>query len=527
MAKKPFLQSFFWILPLSLGLGALLSALNAGSWWIGWLAYALILLCGFSGLAALWRWAGAGRTLGLMLVLTAALRLGLGVAISFVMPAYGYPDSRVNQAGYAFQDAYNRDTQAWELAHRPDPIWKAFDKTSSTDQYGGLLALSTLVYRYLSPDAHRSWLIILVGALTAAAGVALAWKAIRQTWGRSMAGIAAWILVLFPESILLGSSQMREPFLITFVAMLFWGIVDWQSSHRGQAWAWMAGSLAGMLLVSPGVAVLALIGLGGWAWLRSRERRISWLPILVVLAVLGAGLTLLGFGLARGALSGASPYALLVNWLPVTAKWDAYVLAKNSSWIKQVFEELPQPLHFPFITGYGVTQPLLPATLFDPAVWPWRIITVLLALGWYGLLPFLAAGLLAAWKVPEKNERRAWIWLWAITWAWIFISAIRAGGDQWDNPRYRAMILLWQAILAAKAFLWWRETHNPWMVRLLAVEAVFLVSFGFWYSSRYGSWASRPVHIFTILAAILVISGLILAGGWIQDLLRKRRANRA
>ena len=201
-----------------------------------------------------------------------------------------------------------------------------------------LLRLRTVFEAYRNPPRL---------ILTAAAGVALAWKAIHQIWGRSMAGIACWILVLFPESVLLGSSQMREPFLITFVAMLFWGLVDWQSSRRRQAWAWIAGSLAGMLLISPGVAVLAMIGLGGWAWLRSRERRISWLPVLIVLAVMVVGLTLLGFGLARGALSGASPYALLVNWLPVTAKWDAYVLARNSGWIERVFEELPQPLHFP------------------------------------------------------------------------------------------------------------------------------------------------------------------------------------
>jgi hypothetical protein len=243
--------------------------------------------------------------------------------------------------------------------------------------------------------------------------------------------------------------------------------------------------------------------------------------------VLVAALILLGLGQARGDFAGASPLTVLTNWLPATAKWDAYVLSRSSSWIRTVFQDLPGPLHIPFTTGYGITQPLLPAALFDPAVWPWRTISILLSLGWYCLVPFLAASLLAVWKVPEKGERRAWIWLWGITWIWILLSSFRAGGDQWDNPRYRVMLLLWQAILAAKAFLWWQETHNPWMVRLLAVEGVFLVFFGVWYSSRYGNWANQPLHVFIILAAILVVSGLILVGGWIQDLLRKRGAGRA
>jgi len=527
MTKKVFLR-LLWILLPALGLAGVLSALNGGTWWIGWLAYSLLLVCGLSALAALWRWAGAGRTLGLMLFLAVLLRLGLGLANSYILPAYGYQNSRVNQAGYAFQDAYNRDTQAWELAHRPEPVWTAFDKSyKNTDQYGGMLALSTLIYRYLSPDTHRAWLIILVSALTAAVGVAFAWKAVFSTWGRSMAVIVGWILVLYPASVLLGSSQMREPFLITFITVLFWGIVDWQSTHRRQAWAWMAGSLVGMLLVQPGIAVIALLGMGGWAWLRSRDRRIPWRPILIILAVMVAALILLGLGQARGDFTGASPLTVLTNWLPATAKWDAYVLSRSSSWIRTVFQDLPGPLHIPFTTGYGITQPLLPAALFDPAVWPWRSISILLSLGWYSLVPFLAASLLAVWKVPEKGERRAWIWLWAITWIWILLSSFRAGGDQWDNPRYRVMLLLWQAILAAKAFLWWRETHNPWMVRLLAVEGVFLVFFSIWYSSRYGNWADQPLHVFTILAAILVASGLILVGGWIQDFLKKRGAGRA
>ncbi len=523
---KPFLRDLIWIVPASLGLGALLSVLSAGTWWIGWLAFSLFWFLGLSALAVLWRGAGAGRTLGLMLLLTVLLRLSLGMALSWILPVYGYSD-KVDKAGYVFQDAYDRDEQAWRLADSTAPLWKAFDKTYSKDQYGGLLAFSAMVYRGPSPDAHRPWLIVLLAALTAAVGVALAWRAVRLLWGDALANPTAWILALFPESILLGSSQMREPFLITFVIMLFWGIVDLQLNHHRSAWAWMAGALAGMLFVSPGIAVFALVGLGGWAWMRRPERRIPWRLVLAGLGVLAVALVLLGLGLARGVFAGATPLALLTVWLPVTANWDASLAVQASGWLQKVFAELPQPLWLPFMTGYGLTQPLLPAAVFDPATWVWRSVAIFRAAGWYVLLPFLAAGLIAVWKMPEKNERRAWIWLWIVTWAWIILSSYRAGGDQWDNPRYRTWFLLWEALLAAQAFVWWRRTRNPWMVRLMAVEGIFLVFFGIWYSSRYGNWANSPLHVFIVIAAILAAGGLVLLAGWLQDKARKKRGERA
>jgi len=521
---KTTLRDLVWVLPTSLGLGAVLSILSPGAWAIGWLAFSFVLLLGLSAIAALWRRAGGERvrTLGWILLLAFLLRLGLGMVLTYVLPAFGN-DNPVDRAGYVFRDAYNRDTQAWTLASSADPIRKAFDKGYSTDQYGGLLAFSALAYRTLSPDAHRPWLVILAAALTAAAGVVLAWKAARQAWGDSIATPVAWIMALYPESVLLGASQMREPFLITFAVMFLWGIIDWQASRHRTAWVWMGTALAGMLLVSPGMAIFSLLGLGGWAWLKSGERRLPWRSALIGMVVLAVALVLLWLGLSVGRLAGDWPVEVFSTWLKWTAKWDTFVLETNSGWIQSVFKQLPQPLHIPFITGYGLTQPLLPAAIFDTTVWPWTAINILLAAGWYALLPFLIAGLIAVWKNPEKRERRAWIWLWVVTWVWIIFSSYRAGGDQWDNPRYRAWFLLWQALLAAQALVWWRRVRSPWMGRILAVEAVFLVFFSVWYSSRYGTWANQPLHVFVIIAAVALVSGLILAGGWISDKIRRRR----
>ena len=81
------------------------------------------------------------------------LRLGLGLITTENLIDWGY-DQEPYQSGYLFKDAYSRDNQAWELAISDQPIWAAFSNDFFTDQYGGLLALSSLIYRLFTPDAH-------------------------------------------------------------------------------------------------------------------------------------------------------------------------------------------------------------------------------------------------------------------------------------------------------------------------------------------------------------------------------------
>ncbi len=105
------------------------------------------------------------------------------------------------------------------MAGSDAPILSAFNKTYHTDQYGGLLAFTSLAYRILSPDAHASILLILLSAIVAALGMPFFWRAARLAFGKQVALAASWILVLYPESLLLGGAAMREPYLITFGAM--------------------------------------------------------------------------------------------------------------------------------------------------------------------------------------------------------------------------------------------------------------------------------------------------------------------
>jgi hypothetical protein len=144
---KTLLRDLRWILPVSLGLGLILSILGPGIWWLGWLAYSFVCMLGLSALISLWRSAGSPPTLMLILTLALFLRLGLGITFSYILPPYGN-DTEVQHAGYIFRDAFTYDSEAWDLASSGEPLWRAFDRSyASEDQYGGLLFFNSFFYR--------------------------------------------------------------------------------------------------------------------------------------------------------------------------------------------------------------------------------------------------------------------------------------------------------------------------------------------------------------------------------------------
>jgi hypothetical protein len=204
-----------------------------------------------------WRRPGAGLDDALAFL----LRLAAGIGLSTALPHWGYPKAE-QQAGYLFKDAYNRDYQAWSLAQSSQPLWASFREEFVTDQYGGVLALSALVYRYISPDAHRPFLILILGAFVFALGVPFLVQAARLRWSARIAVLAGWIYVLYPDAIFFASAQMREPFLIGLAAVAFWGVLAW-NRRRSAAAAALGISLLVMALISSRVAgaVAGFLGL--------------------------------------------------------------------------------------------------------------------------------------------------------------------------------------------------------------------------------------------------------------------------
>lgn len=494
-------QDLFWILPTALVSGAVLSWLQGAGWLSGWLGFSFLFLLSLILLAASTKWAGGGGTLAWIIALAFALRLAGGVAAYTLLPVYGYPDSKDGQAGYTYTDAHKRDEQAWKLATSDKPILDAFSREYSSDQYGGLLALSGLTYRYLSPDARRPLMMILLAAFVAALGIPFLWKAAGVIVGEKAAWASAWIFALYPESILLGGSAMREPYLMTLSAIAFWGFVEWRGfggvgagSTRPTprpAMIALSLSLLGMLLFSPSVAVATLFIFAGWMFFSRERASISWKSILVFAVVFLIGLFALSSSLNRkGVFDTSSPMAVLNDWIQLSVKWNVYQIERESGWIQKLFDEIPEGLRLPFVAVYGILQPVLPATLVVPTLPIWKVIYVLRALGWYALLPLLILSTIAGASLPvEKNRaesrRSIFIWLSLLSWTWILLAALRGGGDQWDNPRYRMLLFVWEALVAGQVYVWWRETRNAWFARVVACEAVFVLIFGQWYASRY------------------------------------------
>ncbi|HEY3312372.1 MAG TPA: glycosyltransferase family 39 protein, partial [Anaerolineales bacterium] len=267
------------------------------------------------------------RSIYLVTLLAFLLRLGLGFGAYSLLPQVGYA-SKPQQAGYLFFDAYRRDKQAWELAQSSKPLLRAFDEKFSSDQYGGMLWISAFVYRYLSGGTQQPMLMVLLAALIGSLGVFFVYLTTKRLADEKTAMISASIFAFFPEAILLGASQMREPFLMTFIAMAFYGLTGWQAAGRKTAWLWMLFALAGMLLVSPGFVALTLVASAGW-WYFSRpsaesggRSKFPWQAAAVALGIFVLALVVLAASWdSLVAVKGGGLVGVLANWARGTARW--------------------------------------------------------------------------------------------------------------------------------------------------------------------------------------------------------------
>ncbi|MCC6146740.1 MAG: hypothetical protein IT308_04160 [Anaerolineaceae bacterium] len=487
-------------------LGAAVAALSpVGTFLPGWLGASLLSWLGIFALLSAWHWAGGGKLLFWMIASAFLLRLVLGIGFSLLLPEYGF-DEPTQNAGYLFYDAHRRDIESFDLTKSGASFWQTFTLEFDTDQYGGLLVLAGLIYRSLSPDAHRTFLILLLSAFVSALGTPFLWKAVHLRWGERVASMAAWILILYPENLLFGSSQMREPYLITLSCIAIWGVILWRQSRKNSVLV-LAVSFAGLLVFSSRIAVVVAGLLAVWFWLEylvGRSKLFRWLGY--------AGLTLIILAIA----------ALSWEWLHSSAGYDLRLTILSSGRIQYELKDLQTWMQTPLLVGYGLVQPVLPAIIAYPTLAIWKFIGVLRALGWYLLAPLLLYSALAAWKARPNNERRILVWFAAATLVWLVISSARGGGDQWDNPRYRTLLLPWMAILAAYSWEWARQRRDAWLARLYLVELIFVGFFTSWYISRYLQWWGR-MTMKGMVVWILILTAIVIAGGLAWDRWRNHR----
>ncbi len=473
--------------PLIVGLG--LAALDRrGPPMSGALAY-LVLAAILAALTWLiWHWVAkdnAWRWLAAAFLIALGLRLAVGVALTYLLPAFGN-DARHHAAGYFYPDAYIRDQDAWTLAGSNRSLADAFSHQWPGDQYGGLLFVSALIYRVLSPDVQRPWLIVLVGAAASAWTVLFGWGFAGMTFGRRAGSIAAWILALFPDSILLAASQMREPYLGLAVAVAFYGYARFRmGSYRSGALTLALAFLIALPL-SPPTSIMMMAAVGGaWLWEgRVRGRATHWILLTAVLAALvGFGLTWRSWAQLYAAPS-ENPIALIRWWLAKGTLFETSKLTSASGWVQEVFRRTPDWSHPWLVTANGITQVFLPAALADNTGLPMaRAVIVWRSLGWYFLIPFLI------FAIPASFRWEGWrglpTYLALIIWGMAAFVAYRFGGDQWDNPRYRAVWIALQAALAGWAWVQANRVRSPWLLRSALWVGGLCLIWLHWYVGRY------------------------------------------
>jgi hypothetical protein len=508
-------------------------ALAAGLSWVslgslaGFVPFAALLGLGALGLGGVWRLMGRSHPGGLpaslarLLLLAVLLRLGTAVVWDVTLPRWGH-GTPVEQAGYVMTDAHDRDRAAWKLADSGRPLLEAFRNQRAVDQYGGLLFLSAWIYRYLGGPVHLPLQMALVSACLSALAVLFTWGLAERAWGAATAWRAAWIVALLPEAVLLGSSQLREMLTLPLTTAAFYGLTRFELDHAPSGLRWLLAALALMLPFSPPYAGLVLLLLAIFA-LATRGRlfrreslkwRRFWLVIaaLIVLATVGVWVAW-----RQSAPAGISnPVQLIGWWLAKSADWQGYLSVQASGWLQKIFRSSPTWLHLPLLTGYGVLQPFLPAALVAHSQAPiWTAILIWRAVGWTALLALLLYAPLRALQRPRDRFAGA---LALVVWLGIVLAAVRGGGDQWDNPRYRATFIGLQAALAAWAWTAQLARPDPWLRRALGALAWVLAWFLPWYLRRYTGFAWPVIDLFKTIGLGVACAALF----WIWDVVRAR-----
>jgi hypothetical protein len=487
-----------------------------------WTSFLVVVLLGAGILWGGWKLTSLDAGLDLpawlawLVIGAALLRLAAGLLWSLALPVFGYGNLAESQ-GYVMADAHQRDQAAWELARSDDPLVRAFTGYRKEDQYGGFLYLSAFVYRYFGGATHQPVQMVVLTAAFSALAVLFTWALVRRSWGPAAAMLSAWIVTLYPEVVLLGSSQMREAFIMALAAAGFYGLLLYWQARTWHGLAWVLGALVLSLPFSPpfaallmGTLVVQVLFMGGWQVV---HRRRLWSLFGLVALLAGLGVWLAWDQLAPQEVN--NPLALAGWWLRQTAQWQAYVSESASGWIQRTFDRyLPIWAQMPFLVLYGVVRPFLPAALIDTSVPIWKAIAIWRSAGWALLLAFLVYATWLTWTRPRgRGVARG---LSVVIWMVILLASFRGGGDVWDNPRYRVAFAGLQAALVSWAWVEYRQSRDPWLRRVLIAASIMLAWFIPWYLRRYTPLEWPVVDLFKTVGLGLATAILAIFWDWVR-----------
>jgi 4-amino-4-deoxy-L-arabinose transferase-like glycosyltransferase len=492
----------------------------------GWPAYVVVCTVGAGILWAVWRGIAddnTPRTVTVAVAVALAIRILVGFGLNKALPIYGY-DEPPQRAGFVFRDAHTRDRDAWNLGRSDKPLVMAFTEESEGDQYGGLLYIGAFIYRYLSSTVHRTLLIVVLTAAVSAASVLVIWGFSAMTFGTRAGVFAAWIAALFPDAVLLGSSQMREPYIIFALALVFYGyaLIRRAGIRRGLIIILASTGLIA-LPISPPYAFAGLIAVViAWLWEgRLKVKGSKWILLALGIGAVAAFALIVRAWSTIGDIEGSGFEVLVEWWSSAGSTWQQNLLWLQSDWTRRLFASTPTWSHFPLIVFYGLLRPFLPAGIIDSGAPVWRALAIWRGLGWFIMLPFLLYAPLAAFRGVGKRSLPAYLSV--LFWATAILASYRGAGDQWDNPRYRVVFLVVQAALAGWAWVHGRKTGSLWLRRTGFLVLSTTVLFTLWYRFRLRLLPSFSAVHAGVSIGIFVI--LFIMGALVYDLVRARRSH--
>ncbi len=452
---------------------------------------------------------GPNKFVGWVIISAFLLRFLLGLVTTYHLIDWGYDEIQYTY-GYLFRDSYNRDLQAWEFLKTGKPLWALFTTNFFSDQYGGLLALSTVIYKVFTPLAHVKMNIITLVVTINLIGVNFLAKGLlekeKSTHLSSNSKVMILIFAFYPDSIVFGASQMREPILLGLSGFLFW-LIQKPSLKLTTKVLFASLSAILILVVSLKIGLFILFAFLLWFIYQSSHNKKTLFNSKIIFVSLAVFvLVVLYFS---------------YSWIIEAAKWDALVLERNSGFVQYIVSTIGSRYRLVFASLYGLFQPVLPAALIEPSKLFWKILNSMRALGWYLVMPFLSYGIIYFFREKNKEKKYEFLLVWGLSIFWIILSSIRAGGDMWDNPRYRLNFLLFIAFSVSQSLSYGLKNKDHWLTKIFIAEGFFILFFLIWYISRY-TGLIKNLPFFPMVIILTIIFLLILLTGIIQEIKNKK-----
>jgi hypothetical protein len=315
---------------------------------------------------------------------------------------------------------------------------------------------------------------------------------------------------------------MREPFLITAFALMLDGYARRVHQANPHGIYLVALGFITALFISPPFSFLLLGGVSlAWLWEGKGDRkRTGWiLGVIAALGLAALALTIRSWAALEGR-PGGNVVELVGWWLTSGAKYQLHVLAQRSGWVQKMFELAPEWSHMPLATLYGLVQPFLPAAVMDSTSLPLiRTVVSLRGLGWFVFLPFLMYAPFASLRQEGWRSLPAYLTL--FVWGGAVLVSYRDAGQQWDNPRWRAVFLCAQVAMVGWAWVAARQSGSPWLGRVSVLVVFATLAFVHWEAGRY--YQTPRLNLWKTLSLIGAFSILFLAASIGFDRYRKTK----